>query len=91
VLEIIAELISQMASHTPKESEMEIGQTAAPPEHTALASQQSPQPDKVKEQETRRAIAKTEEAAAQETKREREREEEERRAAQKNGGVNIKA
>ena len=70
---------------------MEIGQTAAPPEHTALASQQSPQPDKVKEQETRRAIAKAEEAAAQETKREKEREEAERKKAEEEGGVNIKA
>jgi hypothetical protein len=72
---------------------MEIGQTAPPAAHTAAAAQQSPQPDKVREQETRRAVAKTEEAAAQESKREREREAERHaaRQASDNGGVNIKA
>ena len=73
---------------------MEIGQAAPPVEQTAAAAQQSPQPSKVREQETRRAVAKTEEAAAQETKREREREEAERRASRKaseGGGVNIRA
>jgi len=66
---------------------MEIGQGAAGAAPQAAAAEANSQPRRVDDQETRRAVARSEEAEAQKEKREREAEQ---RAA-KNGGVDVRA
>ena len=72
---------------------MEVRQGSTPAPQAAAVGQENPQPQKVKEQETRRAIGKAEETATQDAKRDRERQEAENRAAEqadRNGGVNVR-